>query len=107
MYKRLIFRYYGVSIKTQRGDEVGYVHVNQPVDLNTKIVRIGKSVLTILSRGMGKSEEQSKGNMDNSASKKSLVEEHIVSVPQTDTGALVENTKASGRQWFKELGNKN
>ena len=107
MYKRLIFRYYGVLIKTQRGDEVGRVHVSQPADLNVKIVKIGKSVFAILSRDMGESEEQSEDNMDSSASEKSLVEEHIVSVPQTDTGALVEYTKASGRQWFKELGNKN
>jgi hypothetical protein len=58
-------------------------------------------------QGAGKSEEQSEGNMDSFASRKNLVGEHIVSVPQTDTGALVENTKASGRQRFKELGNKN
>ena len=29
----------------------------------------------------------------------------IVSVPQTDTGGLVEYTKANGRKWLKELGN--
>ena len=28
----------------------------------------------------------------------------FISVPQTDTGGLVENTKASGRKQFKELG---
>ena len=27
-----------------------------------------------------------------------------ISVPQTDTGGLVENTKANGRKRFKELG---
>ena len=36
MYKRLIFRYYGVSIKTQRGDEEGFVFVRQPPDLNVR-----------------------------------------------------------------------
>ncbi len=28
----------------------------------------------------------------------------VFAVPQTDTGGMVENTKASGRGWFKELG---
>ncbi len=32
--------------------------------------------------------------------------ELLVAVPQTDTGGLVEYTKASGRRWFKELGKK-
>ena len=31
----------------------------------------------------------------------------MFTVPQTDTGALVEYTKASGLSWFKELGNIN
>ena len=30
-----------------------------------------------------------------------------ISVPQTDTGGLVEKTQAIGRKWLKELGNKN
>ena len=29
-----------------------------------------------------------------------------ITVPQTDTGGLVEKTKANGRQMIKELGNK-
>ncbi len=31
--------------------------------------------------------------------------ETVVSVPQTDTGRRVENTKANGRTLVKELGN--
>ena len=49
--------------------------------------------------------------MRSSVSKKSLigpdlrvVEKLKVSVPQTDTGGLVEYTKAIGRKRFKELG---
>lgn len=44
MYKRFIFRYYGVSIKTQRDDNGGCVSVPQPRDLSTETVEIGKSV---------------------------------------------------------------
>ncbi len=65
----------------------------------------GKSVIAFNKEAMG-SPSESKGNTDSFAFKKNFVEEHVLSVPQTDTGALVENTKASGRQWFKELGNK-
>ena len=42
-----------------------------------------------------------------SAFEKSLVVEVIFTVPQTDTGGLVENTKVDGRSMFRELGNKN
>lgn len=42
-----------------------------------------------------------------SAFKKSLVVEVIFTVPQTDTGGLVEYTKVDGRSMFRELGNKN
>jgi hypothetical protein len=69
-------------------------------------VEIGKSVF-MFNQDVGKFKGQPANNTDNFLFEKSLVEEHIVSVPQTDTGALVENTKASGRQQFKELGNKN
>ena len=106
MYKRFIFRYYGVSIKTQRGDNGGCVCISQPADLSVKTVEIGKSVF-MFNRGVGESKGKPAGNTDSFLFEKSLVEEHIVSVPQTDTGALVEYTKASGRQQFKELGNKN
>ena len=47
MYKRFIFRYYGVSIKTQRGDNGGFVCVSQPADLSVEIVEIGKSVFML------------------------------------------------------------
>ena len=56
---------------------------------------------------MGKLASQDKDNHNSFLFEKSLVTKHIVSVPQTDTGALVEYTKASGRQQLKELGNKN
>ena len=69
-------------------------------------MEIGKSVF-MFNQGVGKFKGQPASNTDNFLFEKSLVEEYIVSVPQTDTGALVENTKASGRQQFKELGNKN
>ena len=39
--------------------------------------------------------------------RKKFVVNVYISVPQTDTGGLVEYTKAIGRKWFKELGNKN
>ena len=35
---------------------------------------------------------------------KSLSFRHILTVPQTDTGGQVENTKALERTWVKELG---
>ena len=56
---------------------------------------------------MEKSKLKSEGERDSSVFEKISVEMHIFSVPQTDTGALVEYTKASGRQQLKELGNKN
>lgn len=42
-----------------------------------------------------------------SAFEKILVVEVIFTVPQTDTGGLVEYTKVDGRSMFRELGNKN
>ena len=36
---------------------------------------------------------------------KPLSDEAWVTVPQTDTGRRVENTKANGRTFVKELGN--
>lgn len=56
---------------------------------------------------MGESEEQSEGNINRFLFEKSLVMKYIVTVLITNTGALVEYTKASGRQQLKELGNKN
>jgi hypothetical protein len=47
-------------------------------------------------RSDGKVKPQGATNRDSFAFKKIFVEEHIFSVPQTDTGALVEYTKASG-----------
>lgn len=38
--------------------------------------------------------------------RKVSLEENEVTVPQSDTGGLVENTKADGRSEFKELGKK-
>ena len=35
---------------------------------------------------------------------KSLSFRHILTVPETDTGGQVENTKALERTWVKELG---
>ena len=35
---------------------------------------------------------------------KPLSDEYLVPVPQTDTGRRVENTKANGRTFVKELG---
>ena len=71
-----------------------------------EIVEIGKSVFMI-NQGTEEFFGKLKSNINNSLFRKSFIAEHIVSVPQTDTGALVEYTKASGRQQFKELGNKN
>lgn len=56
---------------------------------------------------MGEFESQDKNNINRFLFEKSLVVKYIVSVLITNTGALVEYTKASGRQQFKELGNKN
>ncbi len=47
-------------------------------------------------RSDGEVKPQGAAKRDSFAFEKSFVEEHIVSVPQTDTGALVEYTKASG-----------
>ena len=44
MYKRFIFRYYSVLIKTQRDDNEGFVDVSHSRDLSIKVVRTGKSV---------------------------------------------------------------
>jgi hypothetical protein len=78
--------------------------------LNHKIVVTGKSVIAINRVMM----ESLRGNLQTilltSVSKKNLIEPRFnrgtldISVPQTDTGGLVENTKAIGRKWFKELG---
>ncbi len=89
MYKRLIFRYKGVLIKTQRDDKGGCVCglIRRP--LSFKVVIIGKSVIAFNSRNEWESASQDKGNTDSSAFEKSLVEEHFFSVPQTDTGAPV------------------
>ena len=73
--------------------------------LSFEIVIIGKSVIAFNSEA-NKSLIERKGDTDSSAFRKSLVVKHFFSVPQTDTGALVEYTKAIGSQWFKELGNK-
>ncbi len=43
-----------------------------------------------------KSKSKDAGNIDDSAFEKNFVEEHFFTVPQTDTGALVEYTKANG-----------
>lgn len=56
---------------------------------------------------MGESAPQGKGNINRFLFEKSLVMKYIVTVLITNTGALVEYTKASGRQQLKELGNKN
>jgi hypothetical protein len=44
MYKRFIFRYYDVLIKTQRDDNEGFVDVSHSRDLNVHVVETGKSV---------------------------------------------------------------
>lgn len=56
---------------------------------------------------MGESASQGKDNINRFLFEKSFVVKYIVFVLITNTGALVEYTKASGRQQFKELGNKN
>ena len=42
--------------------------------------------------------------LDPSFQEKSLSDRLILTVPQTDTGGRVENTKAFERTWVKELG---
>jgi len=55
---------------------------------------------------------QPKGNLETSSSEKTVAVpafggvEFSQAVPQTDTGGLVEYTKAGGRKRFKELGKK-
>ena len=44
----------------------------------------------MLNQDVGKSKSQDAGNTDRFLFEKNFVEEHIVSVPQTDTGALGE-----------------
>lgn len=44
MYKRFIFRYYDVLIKTQRDDNGGFVDVPHSRDLSVDTVKTGKSV---------------------------------------------------------------
>ncbi len=106
MYKRFIFRYKCVSIKTQGGDKGEWVSWSIRRPLSSERAITGKSVISF-NLGAGKLKPKGAGNRDSFAFEKNLIEDHIFSVPQTDTGALVEYTKASGRQWFKELGNKN
>ena len=65
--------------------------------LNFEIVITGKSVIAF-NKEVGKFASQDKSNRDSSAFEKISVEKYMFSVPQTDTGALVEYTKASGRQ---------
>ena len=93
-------------IKTQRTDKGGLVSQLIRWLPSFEIVITGKSVIAF-NKEVGKSEPQGKGKRDSSAFEKISVEMHMFSVPQTDTGALVEYTKASGRQQLKELGNKN
>ena len=57
--------------------------------LSFEVVITGKSVIAFNIRSDGESAPQGKGNTDSSAFKKNLVEKYILSVPQTDTGALV------------------
>lgn len=52
--------------------------VSAEMPLSIKVVGIGKSVLMFNFRYDGESKEQSAGNIHSFASKKSLVEEHIV-----------------------------
>jgi C4-type Zn-finger protein len=47
MYKRFIFRYYDVLIKTQRDDNEGFVDVSHSRDLNVHVVKTGKSVFML------------------------------------------------------------
>jgi hypothetical protein len=96
-----------VLIKTQRDDKVGRVCASQPAGLSFKIVIIGKSVIHVLIEKWGSLSRKARATQIVSRSGKVSLRSIFLSVPQTDTGALVENTKASGRQWFKELGNKN
>ena len=63
--------------------------------LSFEIVITGKSVITF-NREVGELKPQGAGKRGSSAFRKNLIEKHICSVPQTDTGALVEYTKASG-----------
>ena len=70
--------------------------------LSVEGVRVGKSALTILGRhGEGSSEPK---RVIPSFQEKPLSFSHRVTVPQTDTGGLVENTKALERTQEKELG---
>jgi hypothetical protein len=51
--------------------------------------------LSRLIKEAGESKPKGAGKRDSSAFEKNLIEEHMFTVPQTDTGALVEYTKAS------------
>ncbi len=97
MYKRFIFRYICVSIKTQRNDKGGWVSWLIRWPRSSEIVRTGKSVL-MFNLGVRKFDPQGESNRDSLAFEKNFVERYMYSVPQTDTGALVEYTKASGPQ---------
>ena len=100
MYKRLKFRYQKMSFCfmqcLKRSDKTGCVCVLLSQDLSFKIVEIGKSDFISISRNDGEFEFFNINNANNSVFQKSFVEWHFLTVPQTDTGALVENTKASG-----------
>lgn len=89
MKKRLIFRYKDVLIKTQRKDKGGQVSQLIRWLLSSEVGGTGKSVTLFNERSEWESKEQSAGKRNSSAFKKSFVGEHVFSVPQTDTGALV------------------
>jgi hypothetical protein len=78
--------------------------------LSHKIVVTGKSVIAINRVMMESSKRKQRTIPYSSFSEKNLtsfyrkVKNFNISVPQTDTGGLVEYTKAIGRKRFKELG---
>ena len=71
---------------------------------------MGKSIIAFNQASMGSPTRKLRATPCTSVSKKSLIGpdasrgELTISVPQTDTGGLVEYTKAIGRKRFKELG---
>ena len=76
---------------------------------------MGKTIIAFNQAAMGSSTRKLRTTLYTSVSEKSLIgplksfgilrEELTISVPQTDTGGLVEYTKANGRKRFQELGN--
>ena len=106
MYKRLIFRYREVSIKTQRNDKGRYVCGLIRWPLSFEIVIIGKSVIAFNQEANESLRRKARAIQIVSLSGKISLRSTFFPYRKPTQVRRWKSTKAIGRQWFKELGNK-